>query len=119
MLIGANSRTVAAAVDAKLQTIAKSLPPHIRAKTVLNRSKLVHATIQTVQKNLAEGALLVIAVLLLMLGNLRAALITALAIPLAMHLCEKRMFDHRCQHDVWRPQRTAAASVRPSRPGGC
>jgi len=84
MLIGANSRTVAAAVDAKLQTIAKSLPPHIRAKTVLNRSKLVHATIQTVQKNLAEGALLVIAVLLLMLGNLRAALITALAIPLAM-----------------------------------
>jgi cobalt-zinc-cadmium resistance protein CzcA len=84
MLIGANSRTVAAAVDAKLQAIAKSLPPHIRAKAVLNRSKLVNATIQTVQKNLAEGALLVMAVLLLMLGNLRAALITALAIPLAV-----------------------------------
>src|SRR5262247_818387 len=86
MLLGANSRTVAAIVDAKMRDMAKTLPPHIRAKTVLNRSKLVNATIQTVEKNLAEGALLVIAVLFLLLGNLRAALITALAIPLSMLL---------------------------------
>jgi cobalt-zinc-cadmium resistance protein CzcA len=84
MLLGENSRTVAAAVDTKMQEVARSLPPHIRAKTVLNRSKLVNATIKTVEKNLAEGALLVIAVLFLLLGNLRAALITALAIPLSM-----------------------------------
>lgn len=84
MLIGANSRTVAAAVDTRMQEIAKTLPPDIHIKTVLNRSKLVNATIVTVRNNLAEGALLVIAVLLLLLGNLRAALITALAIPLSM-----------------------------------
>ena len=86
MLLGENSRTVAAAVDTKMQEITKSLPPHVHAKTVLNRSKLVNATIKTVEKNLAEGAILVIAVLFLLLGNLRAALITALAIPLSMLL---------------------------------
>ena len=86
MLLGENSRTVAAAVDMKMQEITRSLPPHVRAKTVLNRSKLVNATIKTVEKNLAEGAILVIAVLFLLLGNLRAALITALAIPLSMLL---------------------------------
>src|SRR5215475_575836 len=84
MLLGENSRTVAAAVDAKMRDISKSLPPHVQVKTVLNRSKLVNATIKTVEKNLAEGTLLVIAVLFLLLGNLRAALITALAIPLSM-----------------------------------
>ena len=84
MLIGANSRTVAAGVDAKLKEINQTLPPDIRAKTVLNRTKLVDATIQTVQKNLIEGAILVIVVLLLMLGNIRAALICAAAIPLSM-----------------------------------
>ncbi len=84
MLIGANSRTVAAAVDAKMTQINKSLPQGIRAKTVLNRTKLVNATIQTVKRNLIEGALLVIAVLFVMLGNIRAALITACAIPLSM-----------------------------------
>jgi cobalt-zinc-cadmium resistance protein CzcA len=84
MLLGENSRTVAAAVDAKMRDIRKSLPPHVQVTTVLNRSKLVNATITTVEKNLAEGALLVIAVLFLFLGNLRAALITALAIPLSM-----------------------------------
>lgn len=84
MLLGANSRTVAAAVDAKMGDIQRSLPPGIRAKTVLNRTKLVDATIRTVQKNLIEGAILVIAVLLLMLGNVRAALICAAAIPLSM-----------------------------------
>ncbi|HEV8605785.1 MAG TPA: CusA/CzcA family heavy metal efflux RND transporter [Tepidisphaeraceae bacterium] len=84
MLIGANSRTVAASVDQKMALINKTLPPDIRAKTVLNRTKLVDATIKTVRTNLAEGAILVIIVLFLLLGNFRAALITALAIPLSM-----------------------------------
>lgn len=86
MLIGENSRTVAKAVDAKLQEINRSLPQGIIAKTVLNRTKLVDATITTVQKNLFEGAILVIVVLFLLLGNVRAALITATAIPLSMLL---------------------------------
>jgi cobalt-zinc-cadmium resistance protein CzcA len=84
MLIGANSRTVADAVDKKLKEVAKTLPPGIEAKTVLNRTKLVDATISTVEKNLSEGALLVIAVLFLVLGNIRAAIITALVIPVSM-----------------------------------
>lgn len=84
MLKGANSRIVAKAVDEKLVEINKTLPEGIRAKTVMNRTKLVDATIATVQKNLAEGALLVIAVLFLLLGNIRAALITALVIPITM-----------------------------------
>jgi cobalt-zinc-cadmium resistance protein CzcA len=84
MLIGANSRTVAAAVDEKMLEINRSLPPDIRAKTVINRTKLVNATIETVEKNLLEGAILVVAVLFLLLGNLRAAIICALAIPLSM-----------------------------------
>ncbi len=84
MLIGGNSRTVAAAVDEKLNGINRSLPPDIQAKTVLNRTKLVDSTIATVQKNLAEGALLVIAILFALLGNFRAALIAALVIPVAM-----------------------------------
>ncbi len=84
MLIGANSRIVSDAVDQKLQEVNKSLPEGIEAKTVLNRTKLVNATINTVEKNLTEGALLVIAVLFLLLGNIRAALITAAVIPVAM-----------------------------------
>lgn len=84
MLLGANSRTVAAAVDEKMAELQRTLPPGIRAKTVLNRTKLVDATIKTVQKNLLEGAVLVIAVLFLLLGNIRAALICASAIPLSM-----------------------------------
>jgi cobalt-zinc-cadmium resistance protein CzcA len=72
MLLGANSRTVAASVDAKMTQVQRSLPPGIHAKTVLNRTKLVDATIATVQKNLLEGAVLVIVVLLLLLGNVRA-----------------------------------------------
>ncbi|MBC7782464.1 MAG: CusA/CzcA family heavy metal efflux RND transporter [Burkholderiales bacterium] len=84
MLIGANSRTVSQAVDEKINAINKSLPPDIRAKVVLNRMKLVDATIATVTKNLAEGAVLVIVVLFLLLGNIRAAIICALAIPLSM-----------------------------------
>ncbi len=84
MLIGENSRTVSQAVDEKITEINKSLPEGIHAKTVLNRTKLVDRTIGTVQKNLAEGALLVIVILFLLLGNFRAALITALVIPLSM-----------------------------------
>lgn len=86
MLKGDNSRTVASAVDERMQSIVKALPPGIAVKTVLNRTKLVNATVVTVAKNLAEGALLVIAVLFLILGNLRAALITALVIPVTMLL---------------------------------
>ena len=84
MLIGGNSRTVSEAVDKKLAEINRSLPPDVRARTVLNRTKLVDRTIATVQKNLIEGAILVIAILFALLGNVRAALITALVIPLAM-----------------------------------
>lgn len=86
MLKGGNSRTVASAVSEKMQGIVKSLPPDITVTTVLDRTKLVNATVSTVAKNLAEGALLVIVVLFLMLGNFRAALITALVIPVTMLL---------------------------------
>ena len=84
MLIGANSRTVSQAVDEKLKEINKTLPPDIEAKTVLNRTNLVNATIKTVISNLTEGAILVIAILFLFLGQFRAALITAMVIPLSM-----------------------------------
>jgi cobalt-zinc-cadmium resistance protein CzcA len=86
MRIGENSRTVALAVDAKLADIQRSLPPGVEAQTVLNRSKLVNATVATVVRNLGEGALLVIAVLFVLLGNIRAALITAAVIPLTVLL---------------------------------
>jgi cobalt-zinc-cadmium resistance protein CzcA len=62
MLIGANSRTVAAAVDARIEEVRRTLPPDVVLKTVLNRTQLVDATIATVTANLTEGALLVIAV---------------------------------------------------------
>ena len=84
MLKGGNSRVVSTLVDEKMQSINKSLPADITIKTVLNRTQLVDATVKTVAKNLAEGALLVIVILFLMLGNLRAALITALVIPFTM-----------------------------------
>lgn len=91
MLKGENSRIVSKAVDAKLAEINRSLPEGIKAKTVLNRTKLVDATIQTVQKNLGEGALLVVVVLFLLLGNFRAALITALVIPITMMITASGM----------------------------
>jgi heavy metal efflux system protein len=84
MLIGENSRNVSRAVADKLEAIQKSLPPGLEARTVYDRTTLVDKTLATVQKNLLEGALLVIVVLFLLLGNLRAALVTALVIPLAM-----------------------------------
>ncbi|AZS21787.1 efflux RND transporter permease subunit [Caulobacter sp. FWC26] len=84
MLTGENSRTVAGASAEKLTEVAKSLPVGVKVQVVYDRSKLVGATIKTVEKNLTEGALLVIVVLFLLLGNFRAALITALVIPLSM-----------------------------------
>jgi cobalt-zinc-cadmium resistance protein CzcA len=83
MIAGGNSRIVADAVAARLGEVAKSMPPGIVVKTVLDRSKLVNATIWTVEKNLLEGALLVIAVLFWLLGNIRAAIIATLVIPLS------------------------------------
>jgi len=84
MLKGENSRTVARALAIKLEDINRSLPEGVSAVAVYDRTQLVDKTISTVQKNLLEGALLVIAVLFLLLGNLRAALITAAVIPIAM-----------------------------------
>ncbi|MEQ8289800.1 MAG: CusA/CzcA family heavy metal efflux RND transporter [Gammaproteobacteria bacterium] len=84
MLIGENSREVAVAASEKLEQIKQSLPKGVEVNTLYNRTTLVDKTIATVQKNLLEGALLVIVVLFLLLGNWRAALITAMVIPLAM-----------------------------------
>lgn len=86
MLIGENSRAVAQRTVEKLAEIDATLPEGVRAHAVYDRTQLVDRTIATVQKNLLEGALLVIAVLFMLLGNLRAALITAAVIPLAMLL---------------------------------
>lgn len=83
MIAGGNSRTVAQAAAERLGQVDDSLPPSIVAIPVLNRSELVNSTITTVARNLTEGALLVIAVLFLLLGNIRAASITALMIPLS------------------------------------
>ena len=84
MLLGGNSRSVSEAVSAKLVEINKTLPKGITAEPVYNRTVLVDKTIATVQKNLLEGAVLVVVVLLVMLGNVRAALLTAMVIPLSM-----------------------------------
>ncbi|WP_338503184.1 CusA/CzcA family heavy metal efflux RND transporter [Sphingomonas kaistensis] len=81
MLVGENARDVSVAVAERLVEVNKSLPPGVQAVTVYDRSKLVEKTIGTVEKNLAEGALLVIVVLFALLGNFRAALITAAVIP--------------------------------------
>ncbi|HXI67842.1 MAG TPA: CusA/CzcA family heavy metal efflux RND transporter, partial [Steroidobacteraceae bacterium] len=84
MLIGENSRTVAKAVSVKMEDVNRTLPPGVRAIPVYDRTVLVEKAVQTVKKNLLEGAALVIAVLFLFLGNLRAAVITAMVIPLSM-----------------------------------
>jgi cobalt-zinc-cadmium resistance protein CzcA len=86
MLIGENSRAVAEAARLKLQQVNRSLPAGVQALPVYDRSVLVNKAIATVRNNLVEGALLVIAILFLFLGNLRAALVTALVIPLTMLL---------------------------------
>lgn len=84
MLIGENSRTVSMRVNEKLKQIQQSLPDNVFANAVYDRTVLVDATINTVKTNLFEGAILVIAVLFAFLGHFRAALVTALVIPLAM-----------------------------------
>ena len=84
MLIGQNSRTVSQAVDKKMVEINRSLPEGVHAVTVYDRTVLVDKAISTVKKNLLEGAILVIVILFLFLGNIRAAIITATVIPLSM-----------------------------------
>ncbi len=84
MLVGENSRAVAQAVAARLDEAAKALPAGVRAVPVYDRTDLVDRAIHTVETNLVEGALLVIVVLFLLLGNIRAALITAAVIPITM-----------------------------------
>ena len=86
MLIGENSRDVSRRTAAKLAEINQTLPPGVRARAVYDRTELVDRTIATVERNLLEGALLVVAILFLLLGNARAAFLTALVIPLAMLL---------------------------------
>ncbi|MBM4247337.1 MAG: CusA/CzcA family heavy metal efflux RND transporter [Deltaproteobacteria bacterium] len=86
MLVGENSREVARRVGAKMAEIGRSLPPGVVARAVYDRTSLVNKTVDTVRRNLLEGALLVVAVLFVLLGNIRAAVITALVIPLAMLL---------------------------------
>ena len=95
MLKGENSRTVARAAAARLEEAAKALPPGVTATPVYDRTDLVDRTIRTVETNLAEGALLVIVVLFLLLGNLRAAIITAAIIPLSMLLTITGMVQTR------------------------
>ncbi|MEW6400158.1 MAG: CusA/CzcA family heavy metal efflux RND transporter [Chloroflexota bacterium] len=84
MLIGQNSRTVSQAVAKKMEEINRTLPEGVQAITVYDRTVLVDKAINTVKKNLTEGAILVIVILFLFLGNIRAAIITAMVIPLAM-----------------------------------
>lgn len=84
MMMGENSRTVAQAVDSKIKEIQLTLPKGVEIETVYDRTSLVNKAIKTVQKNLVEGAILVIVILFIFLGNFRAALITACVIPLSM-----------------------------------
>ncbi|MBW2465298.1 MAG: CusA/CzcA family heavy metal efflux RND transporter, partial [Deltaproteobacteria bacterium] len=93
MLIGENSRVVAQRVAAQMEEVNKSLPDGVTAKTVYDRTYLVNATLHTVSKNLLEGALLVVLVLLVLLGNIRAALIAASVIPMAMLIAVTGMVE--------------------------
>jgi len=95
MLVGENSRTVSEAVAAKLGEINRTLPAGVRAESAYNRTDLVNRTIATVQTNLLEGAVLVVAVLLLMLGNVRAALLAAAVIPLSVLLLITGMVENK------------------------
>jgi len=95
MLIGENSRTVAKAVAEKIEAIKSNLPAGISVTAVYDRTTLVDKTLQTVRTNLLEGALLVIVILFLFLGNIKAALITAAVIPIAMLLTVTGMVQTR------------------------
>lgn len=100
LLIGENSRAVARRVAARLGEIAKSLPEGVIARTVYDRSHLVEATVETVEKNLVEGAILVIIVLFFILGNFRAALVTACVIPLSMAMTVTGMVETKVSANV-------------------
>ncbi len=95
MLMGENSRDVSDRVGEKLKEIASSLPGGVIIKPVYNRTTLVEKVIGTVEKNLAEGALLVIVVLFLLLGNIRAALVAALVIPISMLMTITGMVENK------------------------
>ncbi|KWA19198.1 efflux RND transporter permease subunit [Burkholderia territorii] len=95
MLMGENSRSVAKAVAAKMADVNRTLPAGVKAIPVYDRTVLVEKAVATVKKNLLEGAILVIAVLFLFLGNIRAALITALVIPLSMLMTFTGMVNAR------------------------
>lgn len=95
LLIGENSRTVAQRVADRLENVAPSLPDGVVVRSLYDRTVLVEATIATVRNNLIEGALLVIAVLFLLLGNIRAAIVTACVIPLSMLIAVTGMVEHR------------------------
>ncbi len=95
MLMGENSQEVAERVAAKLEIVNASLPKGVHATPVYDRTSLVERTIKTVEKNLVEGALLVIVILFLLLGNLRAAFITALVIPIAMLMTITGMVENK------------------------
>jgi len=84
MLMGENSRTVSLRVAEKLEEIKKGLPQGIKIETLYDRSELVNATLETVEHNLLTGAGLVVIILLILVGNIRAALITAITIPLSL-----------------------------------
>lgn len=84
MLMGENSRTIATRIHDKVTEVSKTLPAGIKLTTVYNRSDLVNATLGTVEHNLAMGAFLVIVILLLLVGNFRAAIITAVTIPITL-----------------------------------
>ena len=95
MLMGENSQDVAQRVGKKLEEIASSLPEGVVTNAVYDRTTLVERTIKTVEKNLVEGALLVIVILFLLLGNLRAALITAAVIPISMLMTITGMVENK------------------------
>ena len=95
MLMGENSRDVSYRVGEKLKEVAASLPEGVIVKAIYDRTTLVEKTIKTVEKNLVEGALLVIVVLFLLLGNFRAALITALVIPISMLMTITGMVENK------------------------
>jgi len=92
MLMGENSHVVTRELKKKLEEIQETLPPEVEIRTVYDRTELVDFVIGTARKNLFEGGLLVVAVLFLFLGNLRAAAIVALAIPLSMLFAFSGMF---------------------------
>ncbi|MCC6552486.1 MAG: CusA/CzcA family heavy metal efflux RND transporter [Polyangiaceae bacterium] len=95
MLMGENSRSVSQRVDRQMKEINKSLPEGVKAKTVYDRTYLVDATLHTVSRSLIEGALLVIVILFVLLGNFRAALIAALAIPFSMLIAVTGMVQNK------------------------